>query len=198
MGKDVVTFSVEITEQHRGKPDVQKWLTATRVWSSDKGEAVEFTRQRVATNRKQILINEACNELAGGFKKWLDLTTSETDLWEMVAATYQRDLWPPGPSAPGVPKAEHSRPEPKTDEEAAEQWKLMEARFVEDSSPLANGLRVMRRQASEIRFMAQWSVLMVSPPKGWESVADLPDDPPGLLQLLMASYDREASKDLGK
>lgn len=198
MGTNLVTFRVEVTEQRIGKPDVKKWLTATRVWSEDKAEAVEFTRLRVPTNRQQILINEACNDLAGGFKKWLDLTTAEADLWEMVSTTYQRELWPPGPPTPGVPAPEHTRPQPKTDEEAAEQWRRMEERFEADASSLANGLRRMRRQASDIRFMAQWPMLVVKPPKGWESVADLPDDPPGLLHLLMAAYDVEAAKELGK
>lgn len=188
MANSLISFVVVVKDSRDGKVH-DKWLTAARTWTEDKTEAIEFRRWRLPTNRQQIAINDGCHDIAGGFRKWLDLTTAESELWDLLIDQYVRTIWPPAPPVPGVSSGGSTRPPTESEEEAAKQWALIEAQWNNDRSSLAAGLREMRRQSSRIRFMAQWPVLCVDLPKGWESLADLPDDPPGLLNLLMLSWD---------
>ena len=165
----------------RGEGAETEWLTPARTWSRSQDEALTL-RFAPATNRDTVAITQLAHEYAGGLRRWLDLQTAIDSLFEERTAAYARAIW-------GA-----ERPVPKTPEEAAEQVALMDAAFAADTSTNAAGLRTMQELSGRIWFMASWPSLVRRPPPGWESIADQPDDPPGIADVIRWAYTAALAK----
>lgn len=165
----------------RGTGAETEWLTPARTWTRAQDEALTL-RFAVPTNRDMVAITQRAHEYAGGLRQWLDLQTAIAALYDERTATYSRGIW-------GA-----SRPVATTAAEAAEQQALLDAAFAADLSTNAEGLRTMQELAGRIWFMASWPSLVRSPPPGWESIADQPDDPPGIADVIRWTYSGAVAK----
>jgi hypothetical protein len=173
---DTVTFAVQMTDYIGTPGETTRWLTAKQTWTKDRAEAVEITMARVPKAGQLQEIELRCQTFAGGFGKWLDLTMAADDLWAMLLASYVARIWP------------KERPPIESEADETAQWGQIEALWEADVDERAMALRAMRRSIRRIRFLAVWRVLVVAPPTGWEEVADLRDEPPGICDLLSAAY----------
>lgn len=174
---DCVEFSICITERPGTKREKKRWLTPARKWTDNQAEALVILMRRTPTMGERQKIDDDTMTIAGGPKKWLERNVSEGDLWVDCLNRYRRALWPDG------------QPEPDTDEEEAEQGRQLEDAFARDNSPAAAALRMLRTTNGQARMIARWPVLVVSPPEGWESIRDLPDEPMGLIDMLVNAYE---------
>lgn len=176
MGSDVVTISVSVTEYPGTPGETKKWLAPNRAWTQDEAEALLLRARRSVRMGARPRVEQRCHELAGGLRAWLDMTVSEQDIWSNRLLAYSAAIWPDG------------RPKVESPAQEREQEALLQKAWEADRSDLATGLVHLRHTIQQIRFLATWPDIVVDAPRGWEDLRELPDDPPGLLDMLVRAY----------
>ncbi len=153
-------FLVPILADRGGLPS-SEYLYVDGTTGSDADKAVRFRSYTSATMLERQRIERYTHEYAGGLREFLDLQKGCEATRLAVVKQASDSLWPDGrPTAAG--------------EELAAQDKALEGAWAALESLEKDGYHTMRAMVDRVVFLATWRVLVVSPPAGWESLADRP------------------------
>lgn len=172
-----VTFNITRARQDG---EVQ-YLTPDRRWTAEAEFALELTMRTEPTVVEQAQIDAGCHRILG-LRSWLELEQTTQDAWGMLLARYMVEAYPDGP------------PE-DLDLESPELNAKLNEQFQRDTSADAAAYQAMQALQHRVRFLAGYPILVVAPPTGWQSLADLPDDPPGLVNYVMNAYNQAIRAD---
>lgn len=146
------------------------WLgeDGKRIPSTNPAEIPDGTIRRVATfsfrlfptMRESIQIERNLDELNNGIGETVDLDQAIQQLWRRLRDRYEAQLWPDG------------RPKAGNNDEARAQEALIDALYRAEGKDRAV-IERMTMLRDRQRLAAEWPVLRVETPPGWEQIGDL-------------------------
>lgn len=139
-----------------------RYVTVSGTLSSKESDAMslEFRQPR---HRDRIALKLAEHEFAGGLAKHSGLERDAHDLAATLRGRAIRALWG------------ETIPEDISDVVAS---RMINVFIAASDDPEVAQLSQMQDLQEQIAFYAEWRVLIVNPPRGWESIADRPSDGP--------------------
>lgn len=127
-----------------------------------------FTFKLQASMVESLKIEVALDDVNGGIEATVDLTNAMSQTYRRMRAAFEAEIWP-------VSDWPEGRPSPKNDEERKAQETLIDALFYADENATDRAaLDRMGMIRDRQQVAAEWAVLIVNPPPGWESIADKP------------------------
>ena len=188
MRPDPIAFSVplRLVNSSTGEALGPRWLGPTGTPVESEANAVVFQMHRSPTPREGLRIERREHELAGGLRDYLEVQNGAQAAPFALIRLLERELWPAG-RPERVDKADEIRDDAALDVAWRASDSLEKQYFAE-----ANG--VLER----LGFIARWAVLIVSPPAGWEDIADREMPEPQLYAIIAAHAAAMAPVQLGK